>query len=95
MRWQRPGHGLVPPAQFVGLAEETGLIVALGRRVLAQACRQCRHWQLEYPQAATLGVSVNLSGHQLQAPDLVETVQAALARAEGKIEIVVMAGVAA
>ena len=45
VRWQRPGHGIVPPGEFIELAEETGLIVPLGERVLDQACGQVRRWR--------------------------------------------------
>jgi diguanylate cyclase (GGDEF)-like protein/PAS domain S-box-containing protein len=65
VRWDHPGRGLLPPGQFISLAEETGLIVELGRWVLAHACAQVRAWQLETPQAADLYVSVNVSIKQL------------------------------
>ncbi|MGA2011187.1 MAG: EAL domain-containing protein [Solirubrobacteraceae bacterium] len=65
VRWQHPARGLLGPGQFIGLAEETGLIVPLGRWVLARACRQVREWQLTLPQAERLYVSVNVSIKQL------------------------------
>ena len=74
VRWERPGHGLVSPADFVPVAEETGLIVALGQWVLAESCRRLRRWQQYYPRAAGLSVSVNLSSRQLRHPTLVNDV---------------------
>ncbi len=80
VRWQHAERGMVPPGDFIPLAEETGLIVPLGSWVLEQACRQAREWQLEQqPGAVPLKISVNLSSRQLQEPDVVATVRAALA----------------
>ncbi|HRI92944.1 MAG TPA: EAL domain-containing protein, partial [Accumulibacter sp.] len=72
VRWQSPDHGLVAPAKFIPIAEETGLIVPLGKWVLGEACRQASAWQ-----AAGLppfSVAVNLSGVQFRRSDLLETV---------------------
>jgi diguanylate cyclase (GGDEF)-like protein len=74
VRWARPGYGLVPPAEFVPVAEETGLIVPLGHWVLSESCRRLRQWQSRYVHAARLGVSVNVSPRQLRQPDLVADV---------------------
>lgn len=74
VRWQHPRRGLVPPGHFVPLAEETGLILQIGRLVLDQACRQTRAWQLLYSEADPLEISVNLSARQFQQPDLVESI---------------------
>ena len=64
VRWQRPGHGIVPPDKFISIAEENGLIVRLGTYVLQEACRQNRAWQdAGLPK---LTVSVNLSARQLR-----------------------------
>ena len=63
VRWQHPGRGLVLPGEFLGLAEETGLILPLGRHVLSQACHQVASWRQR--GNAQLGVSVNLSAKQL------------------------------
>jgi diguanylate cyclase (GGDEF)-like protein len=77
VRWKHPSRGLLSPAEFVGLAEETGLIVPLGRWVLHEACRQTRHWQLASP-GNRLAISVNLSARQLQQAGLVEEIAAVL-----------------
>src|SRR5262245_11723060 len=74
VRWESPHRGLVRPQVFLPLAEETGLIVPLGRWVLRSACARTRAWQLQYPQSPPLFVSVNLSARQFEQPDLVEQV---------------------
>ncbi|MBD0335177.1 MAG: EAL domain-containing protein, partial [Cyanobacteria bacterium Co-bin13] len=76
LRWQHRELGLISPQTFIPLAEETGLIVAIGEWVLRQACRQSRRWQ----QAGlpNLRVAVNLSARQLQHPSLVATIKAIL-----------------
>jgi diguanylate cyclase (GGDEF)-like protein/PAS domain S-box-containing protein len=82
VRWARPAHGLVSPAEFVPVAEDTGLIVPLGHWVLSEACRRLRMWQTRYPHAADLSVSVNVSPRQLRHPGLVADV-ARIIRASG------------
>ena len=77
VRWKHPQRGLLFPADFVGLSEETGLIVPLGRWVLHEACRQTRQWQLASPDT-NLAISVNISARQLQQPGLVEEIAAVL-----------------
>jgi EAL domain-containing protein (putative c-di-GMP-specific phosphodiesterase class I)/GGDEF domain-containing protein len=72
VRWNRPGHGLVMPSDFIELAERTGFIVALGRQVLHRACRDTVALRHVFPH---LSVSVNVSGRQLSEPDLAEQVQ--------------------
>jgi diguanylate cyclase (GGDEF)-like protein len=76
VRWQHPQRGLIAPSEFIPFAEETGLIVPLGRWVLREACRQNRAWQ--DLGLANLVVGVNISGVQFQQRDLVETVASAL-----------------
>jgi diguanylate cyclase (GGDEF)-like protein/PAS domain S-box-containing protein len=71
VRWQHPTRGFVPPGEFIPLAEETGLIVRLGRWVLAQAAFQMRIWQLAFPAALPLTINVNLSPKQFLHPGLV------------------------
>ena len=72
LRWEHPGRGFVSPAEFIPLAEETRLIISIGRWVLEEACRQVRAWQAKF--GADLPVSVNLSGRQLSQPDLVDQI---------------------
>ncbi len=78
VRWQHPQHGMVPPADFIPVAEDTGLIIPLGKWVLAEACRQAAQWQKETPRNPTLGMSVNVSTVQLFHGAIVEEVAAAL-----------------
>jgi diguanylate cyclase (GGDEF)-like protein len=78
VRWRHPDRGLVLPGQFVPLAEETGLIVAIGGRVLREACRQAGAWNAARPGRPPLTVQVNLSARQLQEPDLPDVVARAL-----------------
>jgi diguanylate cyclase (GGDEF)-like protein len=79
VRWQHPQRGFVSPAEFIPLAEETGLILPLGAWVLREACQQLRQWQLgghgaDGQAQPALTVSVNLSGKQFLQPDLVEQI---------------------
>ena len=64
VRWQHPQRGLVSPAEFIPVAEETGLIVPLGYWVLSEACRQMRAWQVRFPEISPLTISVNFSSKQ-------------------------------
>jgi EAL domain-containing protein (putative c-di-GMP-specific phosphodiesterase class I) len=74
VRWQHPQRGVVPPLEFIPLAEETGLIVPIGQWVLEEACRQVKVWQAEIPGCEDLAVSVNLSARQFQHPALVDDI---------------------
>lgn len=78
MRWQRPELGLIPPLKFIPLAEETGLIVPIGKWVLNQACLQLREWKEK--GLDVVPVAINLSGRQFIDGSLVELVSEALAR---------------
>ena len=71
VRWEHPVRGLVPPGEFIPLAEETALINPLGHWVLREACRQTKQWRDDFPEAADLVMSVNLSVRQFQQPNLV------------------------
>jgi diguanylate cyclase (GGDEF)-like protein/PAS domain S-box-containing protein len=81
VRWQHPERGLLPPADFMALAEESRLVVPLGWQVLRESCRQLSRWRSELPGGEDLVVSVNLSPHQLAQPDVAEQVEAALREA--------------
>ncbi|WP_018531751.1 EAL domain-containing protein [Streptomyces sp. HmicA12] len=74
VRWQHPQFGLLTPNRFVGLAEEDGSIVQLGRWVLRTACAQARRWQLEHPDVPPVFVSVNVAVRQVWDSDLVADV---------------------
>jgi diguanylate cyclase (GGDEF)-like protein len=78
VRWEHPERGLLAPAEFISLAEETGMVVPLGRWVLAEACRQVRIFREQMPPDAPLRMSVNLSANQFRHPELVEEVSAIL-----------------
>ncbi|MEM8826936.1 MAG: GGDEF domain-containing phosphodiesterase, partial [Pseudomonadota bacterium] len=77
-RWTAPDKGPVPPSTFIPLAEESGLIVPLGRWTLMRACERLADWRDRVPAARTLNVAVNVSGVQLARDDIVEAVSAAL-----------------
>lgn len=72
IRWRRPGHGLLPPADFVPLAEETGLIVTIGEWVLTEATRAATQWPSD------TSIAVNVSAVEFEAPGFVDTVRKAL-----------------
>lgn len=74
VRWQHPQRGLVSPAEFVPIAEETGLIVPIGYWVLREACRQISAWQECYQVTSPLTISVNFSGKQFSQPDLIKQI---------------------
>lgn len=82
LRWQHPERGLVAPAEFVPVAEETSLIRPIGEWVLREACRQLKEWQKQRqeqrPYAGILTVSINLPARQFRHPNLAEEVSEAL-----------------
>jgi diguanylate cyclase (GGDEF)-like protein/PAS domain S-box-containing protein len=78
VRWDRPDHGVVPPAEFIGIAEETGLIVPLGTWVLDEACQQVADWRDRIGR--DLRVSVNLSALQLAHPATPDATRQAIQR---------------
>lgn len=79
VRWNHPVRGLVSPLEFIPVAEETGMIVPLGRWMLQEACRQLKHWQDTLTDAKDLTVSVNLSCKQISHSQLLRHVEEALA----------------
>jgi diguanylate cyclase (GGDEF)-like protein/PAS domain S-box-containing protein len=78
VRWQHPQRGIVPPLEFIPLAEETGLIVQIGNWVLLEATLQAKALQDRYPMNPPLHMAVNLSARQLQRPEIVSDVAEAL-----------------
>jgi diguanylate cyclase (GGDEF)-like protein len=79
VRWQHPERGMIAPGQFIPLAEESGLIVALGARVLEQACAAAAGWHAARPDDAPLAISVNLSARQIADPGLLTMIERVLA----------------
>jgi len=77
IRWRHPSRGILPPSEFIPLAEETGLILPLGKWVLDAACAQIAAWA-DNKQTARLAVSINISARQFHQPEFVEQVLAAL-----------------
>jgi diguanylate cyclase (GGDEF)-like protein/PAS domain S-box-containing protein len=78
VRWDHPARGIVPPAEFISVAEETDLIVPLGNWVLREACRQMAEWQTRMPLDPPVSIAVNVSFKQLTGGGFVDIVQAAL-----------------
>ncbi|MEB3337329.1 MAG: EAL domain-containing protein [Leptolyngbyaceae bacterium] len=78
VRWRHPEHGLVSPAEFIPVAEETGLIIPLSYWILRQACQQMQAWRQQFPSYRSFSVSVNLSGKHFSQPTLIENIQAIL-----------------
>ena len=79
VRWQHPEQGLILPADFIPMAEETGIIIALDQWLLKKACRQLRSWQQQFPASAHLTLSVNFSGNHFDQRDCLEQVDQILA----------------
>lgn len=78
LRWQHPVRGVVSPAEFIPVAEETGVIYEIGEWVLREACQQLQHWQSTYPELEHLYVSVNVSSKQFADANFVNLVRATL-----------------
>ncbi|MEA5509011.1 EAL domain-containing protein [Crocosphaera sp. UHCC 0190] len=74
VRWQHPQKGLISPAHFIPVAEETGLIIPLGEWVLLESCRQLKGWQEQFAQFQHLKISVNLSSQQLKDHQIIEKI---------------------
>lgn len=79
LRWNHPKRGMVPPAEFIPLAEETGLIVPIGQWVLASACAQLKAWEAR-PESRHLTLAVNVSARQFAAGNFVDHVESVIAR---------------
>lgn len=78
IRWQHPKLGLVSPAEFIPIAEETGLIVPIGRWVLEEACDQLVAWKLAFPHKQQLHMAVNVSRRQMRHTNLIKDVDAVM-----------------
>jgi EAL domain-containing protein (putative c-di-GMP-specific phosphodiesterase class I) len=78
IRWNHPDRGLVPPAEFIRMSEETGMIIEIDRFVLREACRQLQDWRARIPGAGEISISVNLSVKQFGRPDLADHVRGAI-----------------
>ncbi|RYF10962.1 MAG: EAL domain-containing protein, partial [Deltaproteobacteria bacterium] len=78
LRWHSEERGVVQPNDFIPVAEETGLIIPIGRWVLREACQQMMAWRKEHPHSANLFVSVNISARQFTQTDLVEQIATTL-----------------
>jgi EAL domain-containing protein (putative c-di-GMP-specific phosphodiesterase class I) len=79
IRWEHPQQGLISPAKFVQIAEDTGLIIEMDQWMLRESCAQVRTWQEEFPADPPLSISVNLSGKQFAHPDLNDRIREILA----------------
>ncbi|MFW1678381.1 EAL domain-containing protein [Pontibacter sp. JAM-7] len=79
LRWQHPNHGFIPPDKFIPLAEETGLIIEIGRWVLYEACRNTQQWN---QQGMRFRIGVNVAGQQILHASLLDTLQQVLAETE-------------
>lgn len=79
IRWQHPERGLVSPQEFISIAEDIGLIVPIGEWVMHQACQQMREWQVKFPEAANLKISVNLASQQIKEAKLIERIDRVMA----------------
>jgi diguanylate cyclase (GGDEF)-like protein/PAS domain S-box-containing protein len=78
IRWYHEKRGHIPSLEFIPLAEETGMIIPLGKWVLQEACRQIRIWQEQFPSTPPLTVSINVSSKQLSNPDFVSEIKSVL-----------------
>ncbi len=77
VRWRHPERGLIPPGVFIPIAEETGLIVPIGRWIIQEACRTAARWNARRPDDRPLSLAINISGWQLQDPTLPTAIMAA------------------
>jgi len=86
VRWNHPERGIIAPGEFIPIAEESDLILLLGRWVLREACRQMAEWQVRFAPDPPLTISVNVSARQLSDPRLIDDVELALAESGLKHE---------
>lgn len=82
VRWLHPQRGLISPAEFIPVAEETGLVIRLGWWVLEQACGQARSWQILWPHCENLSISVNISSKQFLQPNFLDRIEQILHRTQ-------------
>lgn len=80
IRWHHPERGLISPADFIEIAEETGLIIPIGKWILDEACRQTAEWQKRFPHTKPFRINVNLSTKQLMHENLISDVSEILAK---------------
>lgn len=78
IRWRHPEKGIIPPNQFIPMAEANGLIIPIGTRLLREACQKLRQWQIAFPNYPPLELSVNLSVIQFRDPNLIAEVKKVL-----------------
>jgi diguanylate cyclase (GGDEF)-like protein len=78
IRWSHPRRGLLSPIEFIPIAEESGLIIPIGKWVMLEACYQVKKWQKENPDCEDIRINVNISGKQITQPDFLEQVQRVL-----------------
>ncbi len=78
IRWNHPERGMIPPFEFISVAEENGMILPLGQWILYESCRQLREWQNKFPSASGLTISVNLSCKEFLQFDLAEQIAVTL-----------------
>ncbi len=79
LRWHHPNQGWISPADFIPIAEETGLIMPLGRWILLEACEQMQRWKAQFPRDSLRYISVNLSGRELLQPNIIDQISQTLA----------------
>jgi diguanylate cyclase (GGDEF)-like protein len=82
IRWHHPDKGVISPAEFIPVAEETGLIIPIGQWILRQACYQLRFWQRQHLVSAATTISINLSARQFSQPNLIEEIDRLLAETD-------------
>jgi len=90
LRWKHPERGLVYPADFMKIAEESGLIVSIGQWVLQEACHQMKQWQMQFDIKPSLTISVNLSSRQFAQPNLTNQIEEVLRQTDLSAESLVL-----